>query len=185
MPSCCSAGVRMVIFAKNFPDVRNVLSVSFYSGQAAAPSIHVFICDVVSARESGGSARPVPGSQAQPRRLVAGVAAHPIHAVAVSPALHVLHVDVAVVALQRRVSRGMAVLTSRRRENFVDLQKRRARCVGIGPRRTRSNNARAARKPSDRGNSSRRYSQQQRSPSPGVSSCAHDFASLPPASSLV
>src|SRR6266850_4569038 len=39
-----------------------------YCGQAAPPSIQIFIRAMVSARESGGRARPVPGSQPQPTR---------------------------------------------------------------------------------------------------------------------
>jgi hypothetical protein len=39
-----------------------------YCGQAAPPSIQIFICAIVSACESGGGARPSPGSHAQPTR---------------------------------------------------------------------------------------------------------------------
>ena len=60
----------------------------------------------------------------QIRGLVAGVAAHAIDAVAVSAAPHILQMDVTVVALEGGVSGGVAVLAARRREDFVDLQKR-------------------------------------------------------------
>jgi len=53
--------------------------------------------------------------------LVASVATHGADAVAVFAALYILHVDVTVIALERSVACGMAVLTPRRSENFVDL----------------------------------------------------------------
>jgi hypothetical protein len=53
--------------------------------------------------------------------LVASVATHGAGAVAVFAAVDILHVDVTVIALERSVACGMAVLTSRRSENFVDL----------------------------------------------------------------
>ena len=53
--------------------------------------------------------------------LVAGVATHGADAVAVFAALYILQVDVTVIALERSVACGMAVLTARRSENFVDL----------------------------------------------------------------
>src|SRR4029077_1780619 len=39
-----------------------------YSGQAAPPAIHIFICSTVSAREKGGRVLPPPGFQPQPTR---------------------------------------------------------------------------------------------------------------------
>src|SRR5258708_8833874 len=42
--------------------------VESYCGQAAPPSIQIFICATVFARESAGGMRPVPGFQAQPTR---------------------------------------------------------------------------------------------------------------------
>src|SRR6266704_2186169 len=207
MPSCCSAGVRMVIFAKNFPDVRNVLSVSFYSGQAAPPSIHVFICDVVSARERGGSARPVPGSHAQAtsgsvetcssncvkerppvclgsfncRHSSAGVRPTKIILCSAGGSDH-LGFPGGMWAPGKfadwwQVSQRIPYTPwpSFPRFTFCTWTWLSSPCSG----------ARAARKPGDRGNSHRRHSQQHSSPSPGVSSCAHDFASLPPASLLV
>ena len=53
--------------------------------------------------------------------LVASVATHGADAVAVFAALYILHVDVTVIALERSVACGMAVLTPRRSNDFVDL----------------------------------------------------------------
>jgi len=53
--------------------------------------------------------------------LVAGVTAHGADAVAVFATLYILHVDVAVITLERRVARGVTVLAAWRSENFVDL----------------------------------------------------------------
>jgi hypothetical protein len=53
--------------------------------------------------------------------LVASVATHGADAVAVFAALYILHVDVTVIALERSVASGMAVLTPRRSKDFVDL----------------------------------------------------------------
>ena len=63
--------------------------------------------------------------------LVAGIAAHTVNAATISATLHVLPVDMAVIALQRRVTRGMTVLAAGRGEDFVDLQKCFTRGVGI------------------------------------------------------
>src|SRR6266478_488533 len=59
----------------------------------------------------------------QIRGLVAGVAAHAVDAVAIFAALHILQMDMAVVALQGRVPGGVAVLATRRSKNSVELQK--------------------------------------------------------------
>ena len=56
--------------------------------------------------------------------LVASVATHGADAVAVFAALHILQMNVVVVALQRGVSGGVAILAARRSKNLVDLQKR-------------------------------------------------------------
>src|ERR1700687_2996865 len=69
--------------------------------------------------------------------LVAGVTVHAIDAVAVIAALDVLHVDVTVVALQRGVTGGVAVLAARRDKNFVNLQKSFAGSVCVRLWRTR------------------------------------------------
>src|ERR1700687_4810351 len=66
------------------------------------------------------------------RGLGAGVAAHAVNAVAISATLDVLRVHMTVIALQRRVTRGVTVLAAGRGEDFVDLQKCFARGVGIG-----------------------------------------------------
>jgi hypothetical protein len=66
------------------------------------------------------------------RGLVAGVATHAGHTMAILAAPYILQMDVTVVALQRRVTGRMAVLTTRRSEDFVDLQESFARRVGIG-----------------------------------------------------
>src|SRR5260370_41392243 len=63
--------------------------------------------------------------------LVTGVAAHSVNTQAILAALHILQMDVAIVALQRRVTGGKAVLAARRGEYFVDLQKILARVAGI------------------------------------------------------
>ena len=49
----------------------------------------------------------------QIRGLVAGVAAHGGDAMAIFTALYILHVNVTVVALQRKVAGGMAILAAR------------------------------------------------------------------------
>ncbi len=63
--------------------------------------------------------------------LVTGGAAHSVNAQAILAALHILQMDMAIVALQRRVTGGMAVLAARRGKYFVDLQKCFARGAGI------------------------------------------------------
>jgi len=63
---------------------------------------------------------------------MAGVAAHAVDAAAVLAAYYILKVDVAIIALQRRVAGGMAVLTARRSENAIQLQESGTRCVGVG-----------------------------------------------------
>ncbi|GAC1623380.1 MAG: hypothetical protein PVS2B2_24650 [Candidatus Acidiferrum sp.] len=68
---------------------------------------------------------------------MAGIAAHAIDAVAVSTAFDVLHVDMAIVALERRIARGMTILTARRDKDFVNLQKGVARSTGVRLRRVR------------------------------------------------
>ena len=84
----------------------------------------------------GGWERPlgVTGRHVLPGKiggLVAGVAAHTVNAVTISAPLHVLRVHVAVIALQRRVTRGMTVLAAGRGEHLVDLEECFARGVGI------------------------------------------------------
>src|SRR5258706_10965467 len=63
--------------------------------------------------------------------LVTGGAAHSVNAQAILAALHILQMDMAIVALQRRVTGGMAVLAARRGKYFVDVQKSFARGAGI------------------------------------------------------
>jgi hypothetical protein len=63
--------------------------------------------------------------------LVAGVAAHTVDAVAVLSAHDILHVDVAVIALERGVAGRVTVLTAGRGENFVDLQEGFAGSGGV------------------------------------------------------
>src|ERR1700674_595956 len=63
--------------------------------------------------------------------LVASVAAHAVNTLAIFAALDVLRVDMAVIALQRRVTRRVTVLAAGRGEDFVDLQKCLARGLGI------------------------------------------------------
>jgi hypothetical protein len=65
--------------------------------------------------------------------LVTSFAAHGGNAVAVLAAFYVLQVNVTVVALQRSVACGMAILAARRSENFVDFEKGfcRTRRVGL------------------------------------------------------
>src|SRR5260370_21734100 len=63
--------------------------------------------------------------------LVTGVAAHSVNTQAILAALHILQMDVAIVALQRRVTGGMAGLGARRGEYFFNLQKCFARGAGI------------------------------------------------------
>jgi hypothetical protein len=64
--------------------------------------------------------------------LVAGFAAHGSDAVAILAAFYVLQVDVAVIALERSVASGMAILAARRSENFMHFQKRSGGSGGIG-----------------------------------------------------
>ena len=53
--------------------------------------------------------------------LVAGVTTHAVDTVAILASPYILQMNMAVVALQGRVTRWMTVLAARRRENFVDL----------------------------------------------------------------
>jgi len=64
---------------------------------------------------------------------VASVTAHGADTVAVFAALHILHVDVTVVALEGSVTRRVTVLAARRSEDTIDLQKRLTRGRGVGP----------------------------------------------------
>jgi hypothetical protein len=54
--------------------------------------------------------------------LVAGVAVHAVDTVTASASVDVLQMDMAIVALQRRVAGGVAVLAARRSEDFVDFE---------------------------------------------------------------
>jgi hypothetical protein len=64
--------------------------------------------------------------------LMAGFAAHGGDAVTVFAAFYVLQVYVTIVALERSVACGMAILAAGRSENFVDFQKCFGRSSGIG-----------------------------------------------------
>jgi hypothetical protein len=63
--------------------------------------------------------------------LVARVAAHSVHAVAIFAALHILQVLVAVISLQRRIARRMAILAARRCQYAVHLKESGARDIHI------------------------------------------------------
>jgi hypothetical protein len=58
----------------------------------------------------------MPGRHVRARKirvLVAGVAGHAVYAVTLAAAPYVLDMDVAIIALQRSVAGGVAVLTTR------------------------------------------------------------------------
>jgi len=63
-------------------------------------------------------------------RLMARIAAHPVHAVPIFAALYVLKMHVAVITLKRRIARGVTVLAARRSQDTINLKK-------CGARRTR------------------------------------------------
>ena len=62
---------------------------------------------------------------------MASVAFHSVNAFAIGPAFHVLNVHVAVVTLQRRIARRMAILAARRNKNSPGAIERGLRCGGI------------------------------------------------------
>ena len=96
---------------------------------------------------AAGASRGAPGGRCAPGRLCVWwhvVAAHRVHPVAVGPALHVLRVRAAVVALQRRVAGRMAVHAARVLQHPVDDVPGRERVASS--RRA----ARAARRPAGR-----------------------------------
>jgi hypothetical protein len=115
--------------------------------------------------------------------LVAGVAAHAVDAVAVLAAHDILHVDVAVIALERCVAGRVTVLAARRGEDFVDLQKGFA---GSGGVRFRSwgccVNGSDVRDGEQKNETER--GKQERGTMMICFLCAHDLASLPAARSL-
>jgi hypothetical protein len=57
------------------------------------------------------------------RSLMASIAAHAVNAVAVFATFDVLQMNVAVIALQRSVTHGVAILAARRCKDFMDLKK--------------------------------------------------------------
>jgi hypothetical protein len=74
------------------------------------------------------------------RRLMAGIAAHGGNAVAVFAALYVLKMHVTIIALQRRIARGVTILASRRNQYAINLHER-----SLGRRRIRLRGASCSR----------------------------------------